>query len=159
MHTTEYLVVFMLDQHRYALRLPVVQRVIHAVAITPLPQAPAIVLGVINVQGQVIPVVDLRQRFGLAPAALQLMDQILIVRTAQRWLALWVNRVTDILALPNVDHIACEPPLSSLAPVEGVVQLEGETVLIHNLDMFLSLDEENALQAAWQAEHDKKIDS
>lgn len=54
-----------LDGQRYALSLAQVERVIRAVEITPLPQAPEIITGVINVRGRVIPVVDIRKRFRL----------------------------------------------------------------------------------------------
>lgn len=152
---TQVLVVFTLDQRRYALPLPVVQRVVHAVEITPLPQAPAIVLGVINVQGQIIPVVNLRRRFGLPDAVLNIDDQIIIAHPAKRRLGLVVNRVTDILTVSATNLIASARILPDLAQLEGVVKLEDDLILVHNLDAFLSLDEANTLQAAWQGLDDK----
>jgi chemotaxis signal transduction protein len=59
------LVVFTLDEQRYALHLDAVKRIVRAVEVTPLPKAPQIVLGVVNVQGKVIPVMNLRSRFSL----------------------------------------------------------------------------------------------
>lgn len=59
----EALVVFRLDERRYALPLSVVERVIRAVEVTPLPKAPPIVLGAIDVQGRVVPVLNVRRRF------------------------------------------------------------------------------------------------
>jgi purine-binding chemotaxis protein CheW len=56
------LVVFALDDQRYALALTCVQRSIRVVAVTPLPGAPAIVMGVIDLGGVVIPVIDIRGR-------------------------------------------------------------------------------------------------
>jgi len=53
------IVLFSLDEPRYALYLSAVERVIHSVEITPLPKAPDKVLGVINIQGEVIPVIDI----------------------------------------------------------------------------------------------------
>ncbi len=58
-------IVFTLDEQRYALHLSAVERVICVVEITPLPKAPEIVLGIINVGGQIIPVIDMRKRFRL----------------------------------------------------------------------------------------------
>ena len=57
--------VFTLDRQRYALPLSVVERVVRMIEITPVPHTPDIVLGVINAQGRVIPVVDIRRRFRL----------------------------------------------------------------------------------------------
>ncbi len=61
---TQY-IVFILDSQRYALDLPAVERVERMVHITPLAGAPAIVLGIVNMHGRIIPVIDVRQRFNL----------------------------------------------------------------------------------------------
>ncbi len=58
-------VVFTLDEQRYVLHLSAVKRIIRVVEITPLPKAPDIVLDVVNVEGQIIPVVNIRKRFRL----------------------------------------------------------------------------------------------
>ncbi len=60
------LVVFTVDDQQYALNLVCVERVVRAVEVTHLPQAPETVLGVINFEGQVIPVVNTRQASGVA---------------------------------------------------------------------------------------------
>ncbi len=59
------ILVFTLDEFSYALPLGNVLRVIHAIAIRNLPQSPEIISGIINVQGQIIPVINIRKRFGL----------------------------------------------------------------------------------------------
>jgi len=78
------LVVFTLDDRRYGLALSAVERAVRMVDVTPLPQAPQIVLGVVNVQGRVVPVVNLRRRFRLPERDFALADQLLIARTARR---------------------------------------------------------------------------
>ena len=57
------IVVFALDDRRIALPLAAVERVVRAVEVTPLPKAPAVVLGAVNVQGNLVPVFHLRRRF------------------------------------------------------------------------------------------------
>ena len=59
------LVIFFLDDRRYGLRLDAVERVLPALDVTPLPKAPEIVLGLINLKGKIIPVLDVRRRFRL----------------------------------------------------------------------------------------------
>ena len=71
---------FRLDQRRYALLLAVVDKVVRAVAITALPDAPAGVHGVIAVQGRVVPVINMRQRLDLPAADLRLQDQLIIAQ-------------------------------------------------------------------------------
>lgn len=82
------LVVFRLDGQRYALSLPVVERVLPMAAVSPLPKAPAIALGVINLHGQILPVLDIRRRFGLPPGEYGLSAHLVVARTTRRWLAL-----------------------------------------------------------------------
>ena len=77
-----HLVVFSLDDQQYALLLPVVERVINAVAVTPLPEAPDIVLGVINIYGEIIPVMNIRKRFGLPEREIDIKDQLIISRSS-----------------------------------------------------------------------------
>src|SRR5712675_257312 len=68
------LVVFALDAQHYALPLTGVQRVVRMVEVTPLPKAPEIVLGVIDVKGHIIPVMSIRNRFGLPEPETNLSD-------------------------------------------------------------------------------------
>jgi purine-binding chemotaxis protein CheW len=91
------LVVFTMDEQRYALQLAAVERVVRMVEVTLLPQAPQIVLGVINAQGRIIPVVDIRRRFRLPARDIRLSDHLLIARTARRTVALALDAVTGIV--------------------------------------------------------------
>ncbi len=77
---TETCVLFLLDEQTYALGIDEVERIIRAVEVTPLPETPPHVRGIVNVQGQVLPVIDLRARFGLPPRDLRLEDHFIIAR-------------------------------------------------------------------------------
>ena len=141
-------VVFTLDEQRFGLELTAVERVVRRVEITPLPKAPEIVLGIVNVRGRVVPVVDIRKRFRLAERGPVLSDQIIIARTAQRPVALVVDAVTDVLDRPQEDIIEALRVLPGIEYVEGVLKLEDGLILIHDLNRFLSLEEEAALGRA-----------
>jgi len=71
MRESVHVVVFELAGQKYALQLSAVQLVVRAVEITPLPKAPACVAGIINFQGRVVPVFNLRQRFQLPERELE----------------------------------------------------------------------------------------
>lgn len=148
MTEADRLVVFTLDEHRYALHLGVVERVFPSVEITPLPKAPEIVLGVVNLRGRVIPVVNIRKRFRLPEREIELSDQIIIAHTSKRPVAILADSVTGILELPQRELIAGREILPKLDYVEGVAKLADGMVLIHNVDTFLSLDEEKTLGEA-----------
>lgn len=148
MKEPDYLIVFSLDRQRYALPLHAVERVVRMVAITPLPKAPDIVLGVVNVQGRVIPVINMRRRFRLPEREIALTDQLVVAHTALRPVALAADAVLDVIAYPAQSLIAAEDVLPNIEYVEGVVKLADGLILIHDLNKFLSLDEENFLAHA-----------
>ncbi|MBI4637217.1 MAG: purine-binding chemotaxis protein CheW [Candidatus Rokubacteria bacterium] len=144
------LVVFNLEGHRYALPLLSVQRVLPMVAVSPLPKAPAIAVGVINLHGQVIPVLDIRRRFGLPPRDYGVTDHLLVARTIRRNLALAVD---EVLGVSQVGAEAIMPPdavLPGIGHVMGIVALQDGLLLIHDLDTVLSLDEERQLTEAFE---------
>lgn len=145
MNKANLLAVFILDEQRYALYLSVVERVVRVVEITPLPKAPDIILGVVNVQGRIIPVVDIRKRFHLAEREINLSDHLIIAHTSRRAIALVADTVTGVLELSDDEIIGKEEILSDLEYVEGVVKLEDGMILIHDLEKFLSLEEEKAI--------------
>lgn len=142
------LVLFSLDSIRYALRLAAVQGAVRAVALTPLPKAPEIVLGVINLRGAVIPVLNIRRRFALTDRPIDLSDHFLIARTARRTVALWVDSVNGVISHPQEAVLEPGQVVPGMAYVEGVMKLGSGLVFIHNLDSFLALPEEEALQKA-----------
>lgn len=148
MKKPDYLIVFSLDRQRYALPLHAVDRVVRMVAITPLPKAPDIVLGVVNIQGRVIPVINMRRRFRLPERAIALTDQLVVAHTALRPVALVADAVLDVIAYPAQSLIAAEDVLPNIEYVEGVVKLADGLILIHDLNKFLSLEEENFLAHA-----------
>jgi len=142
------LVVFTLDNHRYALHLAVVERAVRMVEITPLPKAPEIVSGVINLQGRIVPVLNIRKRFRLPERKTNLSDQLLIARTARRTVALVVDAVCGVSDHATQETVVAPTIVPGLEYVTGVVKLEDGMLFIHNLDRFLSLEEEEALETA-----------
>jgi purine-binding chemotaxis protein CheW len=106
MNQGHQLVVFTLDEQRYAVPLFAVARIVRLVEITPVPYTPEIVLGVINVQGWIKPIVNLRRRFRLPERELGPNDQQLLMHTAGRPVALVIDAVTEIATLADQDAIA-----------------------------------------------------
>lgn len=149
--STGKLLAFTLDRQRYALHLSSVERVIPAVEITPLPQAPEIILGVIDVRGEILSVIDMRKRCRLPERELDLDDQLIISYTSRRSVALVVDAVTGIIEGTGEKLVDSGDILPNLKYIEGVVRLEDDMVLIHDLDGFLSLEEERALDSALEA--------
>ena len=141
-------VVFILDGQRYALHLSAVDRTVRMVGITPLIKAPDIVLGVVNIQGRIIPVINVRRRFSLPEREIALADQLIVAHTARRPVALVADAVPDVVECSGQNLVTAESVLPEVEYVEGVVKLKDGLILIHDLDKFLSLEEENSLDLA-----------
>ena len=141
------LIVFSLAQEEYALPITKVQEINRLVAITKLPQTPNFMEGIINLRGQIIPVIDLRKRFALAMAEYTDDSRIIIVTIGGQTAGIIVDSVAEVVRLQS-DHI--EPPPKSFTIdsqyIEGVGKLGDRLLILLNLDRTLSTDEENALR-------------
>jgi purine-binding chemotaxis protein CheW len=146
------LVVFRLDAQSYAVPLSAVERIVRAVEVTPLPQAPAIVLGVIDVEGRILPVLNLRRRFGLPDQDIRPTDQFLIAQTAQRAVVLVIGEAQDVIERSAAEIVGPARIVPGLEQIQGVIKLEDGLALIHDLEKFLSLDEARSLDEAMRQE-------
>ena len=138
-------VVFSLDDQRYALPLERVKRSIRVVAITPLPELPPIVLGIMDLGGLVIPVIDIRKRFGHPSRDIRLSDHLIVATTGRRTVALLVDQTKGVIEISPESYAPAEKILPGLNLVDGAISLMDGLVLIHNLERLLSLDEETAI--------------
>ena len=143
-------VVFTLSDRRYGLPLSAVDRVARMVDVTPVPKAPDIVLGIVNVQGRVIPVIDVRRRFRLPQRDIVLADQLVIAHTGRRTVALAADAVSGVLEYSGLKTVGARDIVPGIEYVEGAVKLEDGLVLIHDLNKFLSLEEETVLDRAME---------
>jgi purine-binding chemotaxis protein CheW len=148
LYTGTYLVVGTLDEQRYALHLTAVERIVRAVAVTPLPHAPASVLGVVDVQGQALPVFSLRRRFQQPEREIQLNDRFLVAHTARRPVIVVMDTVIGVMEYRPEDVQPTTEVLPSAAYLEGVITLSDGMLFIHDLETFLSQDEEHFLNRA-----------
>jgi purine-binding chemotaxis protein CheW len=148
MNTTLLHVAFTLDEGHYALDLSAVERIIQTVEITLLPEAPDIVLGVINIHGKIIPVVNIRRRFRLSEKDIEPTNRLIIAHTLKRTVALVVDVVLGVIETPEDRVVKTDTVLPGMDYVQGVVKMEDGMILIHDLNKFLSLEEEKTLDTA-----------
>lgn len=156
--TSAQLTCFLLAGDLYAIDIMRIKEIIQAQRIRPVPQAPRYIQGVINLRGTVIPVVDLRQRFGIAKAEdLGLAQRVIITSVSGRIVGLQVDAVTEILKLRN-EQIVRVPSLINrreTAYVLGIAISDENMVLILNMDRILSseeaIDMERVRKAAFES--------
>jgi len=124
-------VVFRIDRQRYALPLDHVIRAVRMVAVTPVPDAPNSMLGIIAMAGQMLPVIDLRRLFGQTgthPAELQ--DVLLIVQIQDQTVAAIVDEVLDILELSSKQIQSPPAAVSQSRFLSAAIQLEDSLILV-----------------------------
>jgi purine-binding chemotaxis protein CheW len=130
--------VFEVGGQTYALPTADVRELVRAVAITPLPNAPGAIEGIVNVRGRVLPVLDLRARLRLPAKPLALSDHFIVAAAGSRRVILRVDRASHI-ALLDDGSIEAPQTFGASAPyVAGVGRLDDGLVLIHDLTAFLS---------------------
>ncbi len=140
--------VFAIDDVRYGVAAAHVVEVVRAVAVTPLPGTPAVVEGVIDYRGTLVPVFDTRLRFGHPPRVERVEDHFVIVQGGARLAAL---RADHAERLAQVDPASIEDPrrrVAAVAQVTGVVRAQDDLLLIHDPERFLGAAETETLDAA-----------
>ena len=144
---TSHYLIFTLDDQRYALPLESVLEVIRAVKLTPLPDAPPNLMGLLNLRGRIVPVLDIRRRFHLPVREMELNDRIVICRGTVRTIAFVADDVEGVVELTpgEVDEaVKILPDMDGY--MDGVGRLRDRTVLIYDLETLFSIKEVEELR-------------
>lgn len=142
---------FTLNGQRYGLPAPDVRELVRAARLTPLPRAPAVVEGLLDLRGELLPVLDLRLRFRHPPRALSPMDHFVVASAGSRSVVLRVDRAEGLRVLSPDEWDATPRQLPGVGYVAGAVKLKDGLVLVHDLRTFLSEAEALELDAAMAA--------
>ncbi|MBU1566069.1 MAG: chemotaxis protein CheW [Proteobacteria bacterium] len=132
------LLVFALSGLHCALPLSDIEQVLHSIQINPAPRAPEIVMGLINVRGHIIPVLNIRKLFRLAEVEISLNDQIIVGKAADLPIAIVVDTVIGVGEYNELDIINPNELYAEIEFLQGVTKLKGGVIYIYNLDKFFS---------------------
>ncbi|HUX22045.1 MAG TPA: chemotaxis protein CheW, partial [Spirochaetia bacterium] len=141
------LISFMVGNEEYGMEILRVKEVIRSPEITSLPKAPTFVKGIINLRGDVIPIVDLRNKFGLETDEMTQATRIIVVDVDGRLVGMVVDSASQVVRIPS-DQIDPPPPIIggiSTEYIKGVAKLNDRLVILLNIDSILSGDEKNVL--------------
>lgn len=133
------LLVFMIDGHNYAIESSYVRKVVRMVEITPLPGGPDAILGVIDVQGDIAPVIDLRRCLGMNNRELNICDQLIIVHAEGRCFALPVDETEGVIDCSEETVTPASGIVSDAIYVCGVAKRAEGMVLIYSIEKLLSV--------------------
>jgi len=139
---------FSVAQQQHALPLATVWRVVRMVEITSLPGAPGLVEGVINVQGKILPVFNLRKRVGLPERSSELSDRLIIAETPTHTVALHADSVQGVIEKSEEQVVSAEALAPGTRCIKGVMSSDDALIVIDDLDKFLLAEEGHVLAAA-----------
>ncbi|GAP09722.1 CheW protein [Bellilinea caldifistulae] len=141
------LVVFELENEKYGVDIASVEGIIKMQEITRLPHAPEFIEGITNLRGTIVPVVDLRTRFGLPRKEPTRDTRIVIANMDSSKVGIIVDAVTQVIRVPE-DKIEPPPQMSvtiNSAFIKNIAKLESELVILLDLGKVLSTEEREAL--------------
>ena len=119
--------------------------IVRAVAVSPIPGAPALIEGAVNWHGTPVPLIDLRRRLGFEPRG-QTADQVFVLlRSRQRLLAIRVDDVEEVVELPENGMLPPENLSPALRGLVGIAPLESGALVLYDVDAFLTQAENDAL--------------
>ncbi|HLA83161.1 MAG TPA: chemotaxis protein CheW [Thermoguttaceae bacterium] len=143
------LVSFRLGQEEYGIEITKVQEIILLGDITRVPQTPDYIKGLINLRNMVIPIVDLRLRFGLSEATPTVDTRIMVINVQGKTIGIVVDAVSEVLRVPK-DQIAPPPPTVAGLGREyliGLVRLEHRLLILLDVNYLLTKEEAMSLEA------------
>ncbi len=137
------LLTFTLRDEEYGIDLLRIQEIKGYLPITPIPNTPEYIKGVINLRGSVIPVMSLRRRFGMEEAEYNKFTVIIVINVESKVVGLLVDGVSDVLSVPTEDIQSPPEIVSSIdtAFLSGLVRKEERLVLLLNLEPLIGATE------------------
>ena len=141
---------FRIGNETYGVRIASVREIVRVPEITSVPNAPDAIEGVINLRGKIIPVMDLRKRFGAKDVVSDKRNRILVVELENRLLGLIVSAASEVLKIPPSE---IEAPGTVFAEgessyVTGVGKLKGRLVILLDIARLLRQPEFKKLEEA-----------
>jgi len=146
----EQLVVFTLANETYGIDISAVNEIIRMQDITEVPRTPDFVEGVINLRGRIVPVIDLRKRFGLEVAEKTQASRIIVVEMDEVTVGMIVDSVSEVLRLPK-ENIEPTPPMVSgvdSAYLRGVGKWNDRLIILLDINKVLYKEEKEEMSQA-----------
>jgi purine-binding chemotaxis protein CheW len=136
-------VIFKLDNETYGINVMQVQEILRYTEIAPVPGAPDYVLGIINLRGNVVTVIDTRSRFGLPSAELDDSTRVVIIEAEKQVIGILVDSVAEVVYLrrSEIDNAPNVGTEESAKYIQGVSNRDNELLILVDLDKLLSDDE------------------
>jgi purine-binding chemotaxis protein CheW len=130
---------FTLDKQHYGLPISIVNKVLPIAEITSLPKYPPFILGVINIHGNILPVIDIRYLLGLPQKEVNLLDRLIIINMASQNFMLIIDSVTAISKCLRSDIIPADQAAGhQKEPISGILKQNKNLIFILDIEKLLS---------------------
>ncbi|MBA7664464.1 hypothetical protein ES703_72525 [subsurface metagenome] len=142
------LISFMIGKEEYGLEILTVKEVIRIREITKIPKAPVFVKGIINLRGDVIPIIDLREKFGLETEEYTIMTRVIIVEVDGKAIGMVVDSVSQVIRIAQ-SEVEPPPPLIgglSTEYLRGVGKIGEKLIILLNIIKILTTEEKIELK-------------
>ena len=145
-----HIVGFRIGNETYGVRIGSVREIVRVPEITSVPSAPDLIEGVINLRGKIIPVMDLRKRFGQTEIISDRKNRILVVELENKLIGLIVNAASEVLKIPpsEVDSPGSVFAEGESGYVTGVGKLKGRLIILLDIAKLLQRPEYKRLEEA-----------
>lgn len=140
-------VVFYVDEQRYALPLPVVDSVVRMVEIIHVPGLPEYIQGVINVHGTIMAVINLRRRMNLEDRTEVLEDRLIITHCKDRCYALMVDSVSEVMNLKGQSITDAGTILPNQEFLTGIAKMQDGMILLSDPHALLAFGDQDQINA------------
>ena len=153
------LISFTIGEEEYGLDLLRVKEVIRMRQITWLPKAPSCVKGIINLRGDVIPIVDLRDRFGLKTIENTATTRVIVVEVEGRLVGIVVDSASQVVRVP-ADQFDPPPPMAGKTAqrfITGVGKMDEKLIITIDVDRILSTDEMSQIADSLEAPENEPV--
>ena len=131
---------FRLDGQDYGISILKIQEIKGWDKVTPIPNSPAYIKGVLNLRGVIVPIIDLRLRFGLVEAERNILTVIIVANVGGRLAGIVVDAVSDVINIDS-EHL-CEAPeyegQQNREFIKGLAQVEGKLLVLLDIDRLVN---------------------
>jgi purine-binding chemotaxis protein CheW len=149
----DQIVVFELGSEHFGVKISAVESIIKMQAITKMPHAPEFVEGVTNLRGKVLPVIELRKRFGLERREADRNSRIIVISEGGTEVGMIVDGVSEVLTV-NEQAVEAAPAITASVDstfITGIAKIDQRLVILLDLGRVLSIQEQGSLQLSLQA--------
>jgi purine-binding chemotaxis protein CheW len=145
---TFQIVSFTVGKEEYGVHIEAVQEIVRMPEITHLPQTQSFIKGVINLRGNIIPVIDMRERFRMEKKDYNEMTRVIVVKIGEKLVGMIVDTVSQVLEMGANDVEDAPDIISGLSKeyIEGIGKINEQMIIVLKIEKVLTSEELSSLE-------------